>query len=502
VPPIATEDEVLAFQAAPEIFWSYAPIRGWIMFLPGLPDRAFRLYCKLRSFIAHDSPRTLRRMTVDQICWLMTNPGEKPVSESTAKNMLRSLREHGLIEDMDGDNREYSGARRYRIKELPSAEHLGVRNAWDFLDCYAKDWRAGGQNSDPLTNPDNPHGVKTDITTPVTPRGGQNSDPRGQDSDRGGQNSIGDKPLTCENSSLYKALSSKLVQKSSSSSSSPSVRNRGTGYDATAPREDEEDEMQTNTSPARPLDGLDQADMEAIEAAIDSGAEGEIDPVTGLPMHLARTGEAYFTGAVPLPDEQHRPVKLEKPVEAVRVPRTGSLPAQTRRQITKTPQKPLNAPVAPSQAEDDPAERLGALWERERAVYGFATTRSVRSKVVTQTRAQLANGEREVLLAAALRAMAVQRRWLCLDKHMENYVPSVTGDLAGLSSDQMRAVAQLRGLATENGSVNWQRLAEWRADNIGLLSACGWVGDDWDEGLKTAGIVWVKGRGNVLMDTQ
>lgn len=245
------------------------------------------------------------------------------------------------------------------------------------------------------------------------------------------------------------------------------------------------------TTPGRPTDAT-HAPGEEPEMA-DSGWL----PRPGhLPDHLAQTGEVYFTGRAALPTTQYRPRPATRTPMAVE---GSNLPKQARREISKSVHDSQDVPRVPAGVSIGAAERLGSLWENERARYGYTTTKSVQSKIVRQSRAHLAAGEQEAVLATALRSMAARRTWLCLDKHLEYYVPPVQAS-GGLSADQIRAVAGLRALAAKDGTVNWARLEEWRADHSDLLASCGWVGDAWDTGLSKAGIVWVSGRGNVLMD--
>ncbi|MFI1161393.1 hypothetical protein [Streptomyces sioyaensis] len=133
-------------------------IRDYLLVMHGLPHTALRLYELLRSMIAETKKRQpgagLRRMSIDQLCWLLPGVKDKPVSVSTMYELL------GILERLDlvvpnGEVREIEGAsqlkgkekaakgilRGFTVKDLPPAAYTGWRNAWDKLDAYRPDWR-------------------------------------------------------------------------------------------------------------------------------------------------------------------------------------------------------------------------------------------------------------------------------------------------------------------------------------------------------------------------
>ncbi|SEE48496.1 hypothetical protein [Streptomyces sp. 2133.1] len=155
-----TEDceEYLAFSGDITDYWSYTQIRDYLLVMHGLPHTALRLYELLRSMIAeakkHRPGAGLRRMSIDQLCWLLPGVKDKPVSVSTMYELLAILERLGLVVP-NGEIREVEGASRlkgkekaakgilrgFTVKDLPPAAYTGWRNAWDKLDAYRPDWR-------------------------------------------------------------------------------------------------------------------------------------------------------------------------------------------------------------------------------------------------------------------------------------------------------------------------------------------------------------------------
>ncbi|MEW1926361.1 hypothetical protein [Streptomyces sp. NPDC088360] len=107
-----------------------------------------RVYMLLRAMLT-SSPHGLRRMTVDQLCFLLTEQGEKPVGESTVRASLKRLEKAKLVTNPDGERIVTSTgkggiqtiARRYKVHDLPPDTHVGWANTWQKLDAYRPDWR-------------------------------------------------------------------------------------------------------------------------------------------------------------------------------------------------------------------------------------------------------------------------------------------------------------------------------------------------------------------------
>lgn len=150
-------DELLDFSGTITDYWSYTQVRDYVMLMPGMTHTAYRLYSLLRSMMTEASrrPRSgMRRMTIDQLCWLLPGPKDKPTSVSTMYEALSTLESLNLVVPKDsvelegitklkGKARAAQGiARGFTVNDLPpDAVHIGWRNAWDKLDAYRPDWR-------------------------------------------------------------------------------------------------------------------------------------------------------------------------------------------------------------------------------------------------------------------------------------------------------------------------------------------------------------------------
>lgn len=171
--PLGSTDErgeVLVFAGDITDYWSYTQIRDWALLLPGMTHPALRLYLLLRSMLSEKRSTGLRRMSIDQLCWLMTD--EKPVSPSAMYVYLATLDEAGLVTNPEGSETRVTSTgkggiqnifRTYQVNDLPPELHRGWRNAWDKLDAYTVDWRK---------NPPQPPTHRT-TSTPVQNSGGR-----------------------------------------------------------------------------------------------------------------------------------------------------------------------------------------------------------------------------------------------------------------------------------------------------------------------------------------
>ncbi|USQ89865.1 hypothetical protein NFX46_39960 (plasmid) [Streptomyces phaeoluteigriseus] len=129
-------------------YWSPAVVRHWVLHLSGMKPTDFKLYTLLRAMLT-SSPRGLRRMSVDELCWLLTEEGEKPVGESTVRAALKRLEKANLVTNPDGERIVTSTgkggiqtiSRRYKVHDLPPDVHVGWANTWQKLDAYRPDWR-------------------------------------------------------------------------------------------------------------------------------------------------------------------------------------------------------------------------------------------------------------------------------------------------------------------------------------------------------------------------
>ncbi|PJE97162.1 hypothetical protein CUT44_14380 [Streptomyces carminius] len=150
-------DELFEFSGTITDYWSYTQVRDYVMLMPGMTHTAYRLYSLLRSMMVEASrrPRSgMRRMTIDQLCWLLPGPNDKPMSVSAMYEVLKALEKLNLVVPKDtvevagiaklkGKERAAKGiVRGFTVNDLPpDAVHTGWRNAWDKLDAYRPDWR-------------------------------------------------------------------------------------------------------------------------------------------------------------------------------------------------------------------------------------------------------------------------------------------------------------------------------------------------------------------------
>ncbi|MEU4506828.1 hypothetical protein [Streptomyces sp. NPDC024089] len=141
-------DNEVTFEGDITDYWSPAVVRHWVLHIPGMKPTDFRLYVLLRAMLT-SSPRGLRRMTIDELCWLLTEHGEKPVGESTVRAALKRLEKAELVTNPDGERIVTSTgkggiqtiARRYKVHDLPPDVHVGWANTWQKLDAYRPNWR-------------------------------------------------------------------------------------------------------------------------------------------------------------------------------------------------------------------------------------------------------------------------------------------------------------------------------------------------------------------------
>ncbi|MGW2181254.1 hypothetical protein ACWCXX_24775 [Streptomyces sp. NPDC001732] len=202
-------------------YWSAAVVRHWFLHLPGMKPTDFKLYILLRAMLT-SSPRGLRRMSVDQLCFLLTEEGEKPVGDSTVRAALKRLEKAELVTNPDGERIVKSTgkggiqtiSRRYKVHDLPPDTHVGWANTWQKLDAYRPDWRENPIV--PPTHTKTPDGIVRSNLSGRTELGEQAGTEGPEVETAGGfdrsisssapqktssraQKSSGDKPLTCGN---------------------------------------------------------------------------------------------------------------------------------------------------------------------------------------------------------------------------------------------------------------------------------------------------------------
>jgi hypothetical protein len=146
--PPRSNDEV-EFHGSLDDYWSYTKVRDWILLHPEIGRTALHLYVLLRSMLSEKRTTSLRRMSVDQLCWLLPGINGKPIGKRTVEEALRELDRLGLVTNPDherlvtstGKNGITNTLRRYQVNDLPSEPYTGWRNAWDKLDAYHPGWR-------------------------------------------------------------------------------------------------------------------------------------------------------------------------------------------------------------------------------------------------------------------------------------------------------------------------------------------------------------------------
>lgn len=81
--------------------WHYTTMRDWIAVCPEISATAIRLYWIVRS-IMHEKGDKSRRLSIDQLCWLLPGVNGKPTSITRVKDALRELEQAGLLSNPDG----------------------------------------------------------------------------------------------------------------------------------------------------------------------------------------------------------------------------------------------------------------------------------------------------------------------------------------------------------------------------------------------------------------
>lgn len=114
--------------------WYHTRISDWIALNAEVNHAEFRLYCIMRSLIL-EKRAAIRRLTVTELAGLMPGVNGKPTGRSTVENVLKRLRQHGLVERLDAANS--GGPARWRIHDWPQSpeDYTGWRNTFDKLDA-------------------------------------------------------------------------------------------------------------------------------------------------------------------------------------------------------------------------------------------------------------------------------------------------------------------------------------------------------------------------------
>ncbi|MGW9440612.1 hypothetical protein [Streptomyces sp. NPDC055607] len=286
-PPVGEEFE---FEGDITDYWSPAVIRHWVLHLPEMKPTDFRLYMMFRAMLT-SSPRGLRRMSIDELCWLLTEEEGKEVGESTVRAALKRLEKANLVSNPDGERIVTSTgkggiqnvARRYKVHDLPPDVHVGWSNTWQKLDAYRPDWRENWIA--PPTHTRTSEGVvrskmsgRTDLEEPETAKaatdetaGGfvrsisssapQESSGRAQKTSGRAQKSSGGKPLTSGNKGGIQAPIRSSLSPVASVPAVPADVAEGTVEEREAPA------APTNDTPV-PDAGVGQEPTAAVAAAV------------------------------------------------------------------------------------------------------------------------------------------------------------------------------------------------------------------------------------------
>ncbi|MFF4173640.1 hypothetical protein [Streptomyces sp. NPDC001744] len=363
-------DELFEFSGTITDYWSYTQVRDYLMLMPGMTHTAYRLYSLLRSMIAEASRRRdeswnggMRRMTIDQLCWLLPGPKDKPTSVSTMYEVLGTLEELNLVVPKDtlelegisqlkGKARAAKGiSRGFIVNDLPpDAEHTGWRNAWDKLDAYRPDWR------------ENPPAPPTHLTESTTLPNGQTLarvrlvDADGEPFQKTGTPQVG-APET------------------------PSFQKTGSPFQKTGtPAQFSGTDLPLTSENDHPL-------RSSLEEASLSG-----DP--GAPSDPAVTVEAW----------------TERGEETSASPENDTAPS---------------AAAEEPDAHDD--VRVAEAWIESRQKHGHGVPARGRVAMVRDAAALLADGIDVEHLVAAAADMGSRENWYSLPRHLEKFVPPKTG---------------------------------------------------------------------------
>ncbi|MFD8268492.1 hypothetical protein [Streptomyces althioticus] len=361
----ADGDELFEFSGTITDYWSYTQVRDYLMLMPGMTHTSYRLYSLLRSMIAEASRQSwngMRRMTIDQLCWLLPGPKDKPTSVSTMYEVLGTLEDLNLVVPKDtlelegisqlkGKARAAKGiSRGFIVNDLPpDAAYTGWRNAWDKLDAYRPDWRE---------NPPAPPTHLTDIET--TPNGQIRArvrlvDANGEPFQKTGTPQVG-------------ASGTPSFQKSGTPSQKTGTSAQISGTDLPLTSE--------NDHPLR----------SSLEEASLSGDPGA--PTDPIVTAEAGTGRGEETSASPENDTA--------PSAAAEEPDThGDV-------------------------------RVAEAWIASRQKHGHGVPARSRTAMVRSAAALLAEGIDVEHLVAAAADMGSRANWYSLERHLEKFVPPKT----------------------------------------------------------------------------
>lgn len=114
--------------------WYHTRLADWIALNPEVNHPEFRLYCIMRS-LCLEKRAPIRRVSVTELAQLMPGVNNKQPGRSTVENLLKRLRQHRLVEQLDAPSS--GGPARWRIHDWPQPAdtYAGWRNTFDKLDA-------------------------------------------------------------------------------------------------------------------------------------------------------------------------------------------------------------------------------------------------------------------------------------------------------------------------------------------------------------------------------
>ena len=156
--------------------WHWTPMRDWIAVCPDISPVSVRLYWIMRSLL-HEKGDRRRRLSLDQMRWLLPGVNGKATSKTRVEDALAELKQAGLLSNPDGDvtrrwvtdpatgKQTRENYRRWRIHDLPADSYGGWRNARDKLDAYpGPGWDKAQVNTDTRNSGPQSSPAETDVS--------------------------------------------------------------------------------------------------------------------------------------------------------------------------------------------------------------------------------------------------------------------------------------------------------------------------------------------------
>src|SRR5699024_9457173 len=94
--PSDVDDQAQIQFRSPEGPWKFAQILDWITIYPAIDHTAYRVYATFVAVTTKES-RFRRRLTLDQMRWLVPGVNGKPMKYGAFRNALKTLDRLGLV---------------------------------------------------------------------------------------------------------------------------------------------------------------------------------------------------------------------------------------------------------------------------------------------------------------------------------------------------------------------------------------------------------------------